>query len=83
MASRSPDLTPSLDRPDVAVPDVGKRVVAPFTGVAFWAAVALPFLHLPLLLATGLSSEPYTNAFLALLAANVLALLVGHSHYRD
>lgn len=83
MSSRSSDLTPTIERPDVALPSVGKRVVAPFTGLAFWAAVALPFLHLPLLFATGLSSEPYTDAFVALLAANVVALLVGHSHYRD
>lgn len=58
-------------------------VVEPITGVAFWAAVALPFLHLPLLLATGLSSSGTATAFVALVALNVLALLVGHSHYRD
>lgn len=83
MSSRSSDLTSSLDTADIAVPDVGRSVVAPITGAAFWAAVALPFLHLPLLLATGLSAEPYTDAFLVLLALNVVALLVGHPHYRD
>ncbi|WP_436927443.1 hypothetical protein [Halosimplex amylolyticum] len=83
MSSRTSDLAPSLERLDVTLPDVGESVVAPITGFAFWAAVALPFLHLPLLLATGLSTEPYTNAFVALLVANVLALLVGHTHYRD
>lgn len=82
MSSRTSDHL-TLERPSVAVPKVGESVVAPITGFAFWAAVILPFLHLPLLLATGLSSEPYTNAFVALLCANVVALLVGHSHYRD
>jgi hypothetical protein len=82
MSSRSSDLASSLD-PAGGLPAVGKSVVAPVTGIAFWAAVALPFPHLPLLLATGLSSEPYTHAFLALLALNVLTLLVGHPHYRD
>jgi len=83
MSIRSSDFTPTLERPDITLPSVGKSIVAPITGIAFWAAIALPFLHLPLLLATGLSSEPYTNAFVALLLANVVALLVGHSHYRE
>jgi len=83
MSNRSPDLPSSLDNADIAVPDVSESVVAPITATAFWAAVALPFLHLPLLLATGLSAEPYTDAFLTLLVLNVVALLVGHPHYRD
>jgi len=83
MSSRSSHLTPSIDTADIAVPDVGQSVVAPITATAFWAAIALPFLHLPLLLATGLSSEPYTGAFVALLALNVVALFVGHPHYSD
>ncbi|MFC7139521.1 hypothetical protein ACFQMA_06675 [Halosimplex aquaticum] len=83
MSSRTSEFAPSLERLDITLPNVGQSVVTPITGVAFWAAVALPFLHLPLLVATGLSSEPYTNAFIALLVANVIALLVGHSHYRD
>lgn len=82
MSSRPIDL-PTLERPNVALPEVSESVVTPVTGVAFWAAVALPFLHLPLLLATGLSAKPYTNAFVVLLCANVVALLVGHTHYRE
>jgi hypothetical protein len=83
MSSRSSDLTSSLDQADAGVSRVGRSIVAPITGAAFWAAIALPFLHLPLLLTTGLSAEPYTDAFVALLALNVVALLVGHPHYRD
>jgi hypothetical protein len=45
----------------------------------FWAAVCLPFLHVPLLL-TGLDSTGDAAAFAALLVANLLALVVGHGH---
>lgn len=54
----------------------------PLTGFAFWAAIALPFLHLPLLV-TGLETSRMTAAFLVLLGLNVVALVVGHSHRRD
>lgn len=54
----------------------------PLTGFAFWAAIALPFLHLPLLV-TGLETTRMTAAFIVLLALNVVALVVGHSHRRD
>lgn len=46
---------------------------------AFWAAVVLPFLHVPLL-ASGLDNAGEWYAFLALLALNVGALYVGHGH---
>ncbi|WP_335343076.1 hypothetical protein [Halomontanus rarus] len=45
----------------------------------FWTAIVLPFLHVPLL-ATGLSGSAETLTFLGLLALNLLALYVGHSH---
>lgn len=54
----------------------------PVAGAAFWAAIALPFLHLPLL-ATGLETTTTTVAFLVLLGLNVLTLLIGHSYHRD
>jgi hypothetical protein len=38
--------------------------------------VVLPFIHLPLL-ATGLDSQSMTVAFLALVALNVVAILLG------
>ncbi|MEF8813785.1 MAG: hypothetical protein V5A55_08205 [Halovenus sp.] len=47
--------------------------------VSFWAAIVTPFLHVPLLL-TGIETPSETAAFLALLALNVVALVVGHSH---
>ena len=55
-----------------------RLVAAPLRFVAFWAAVALPFLYLPLLYG-GLSGEE-TLVFGFLLALNALALVLGHSH---
>ena len=49
--------------------------------VAFWAAVALPFLYVPLLV-TGLGTAPRRIAFAGLLALNVTALIVGHRYKR-
>ena len=60
----------------------GDDVLAPVRVLAFWVAVALPFLYLPLLI-TGLENATMTLAFLALLAANAVTLFVGHPHRRD
>jgi hypothetical protein len=57
-------------------------IVSPLHRLAFWAAITLPFLHLPLLV-TGLDSETKVLAFVALLAGNVVALLVGHPDHVD
>jgi hypothetical protein len=57
-----------------------RLVAAPLRFVGFWAAVALPFLYLPLLL-SGLEGQE-TFVFGLLLAANALALVVGHGHRR-
>ncbi len=54
-------------------------VSRPLRTVGFWAAVSLPFLHVPLLL-TGLDSAADTLAFGVLLLLNLLALLLGHGH---
>ncbi|WP_244605573.1 hypothetical protein [Halorussus marinus] len=56
-------------------------LTTPFEVLGFWAAVALPFLYLPLLL-TGLSTDAELITFLGLLALNVAALLAGHDHKR-
>lgn len=50
-----------------------------FRTVGFWAAVSLPFVHLPLLL-SGLDSTADLVAFTALLLSNLVALFVGHPH---
>jgi len=49
---------------------------------AFWTAVVVPFLHVPLL-ASGLSAPGELRAFAALLALNVAALYVGHPYASD
>lgn len=62
--------------------DVTDTVIRPARILGFWAAVALPFLHIPLLL-MGLETSTDTLAFLGLFALNVVALVVGHPHGDD
>ena len=50
--------------------------------LAFWTAVVLPFLHIPLL-ASGLEASSEWYAFLTLLALNAAALYVGHGYGAD
>ncbi|WP_144904036.1 hypothetical protein [Halobellus captivus] len=66
---------PSAVRPSI------ESLAVPLRFVAFWSAVALPFLYVPLLLGGLDGSEP--TVFLTLFAANVVALLVGHGYQRD
>ncbi|HMB50342.1 hypothetical protein [Natronoarchaeum rubrum] len=54
-------------------------VMTPVRMLGFWTAVALPFLHVPLL-ATGLNGSEETMTFVALLALNLVALYVGYPH---
>lgn len=54
-------------------------VTRPARAVAFWSAIALPFLHLGLLW-DGLATTSETTTFLVLLAANLVALYIGHGH---
>lgn len=58
---------------------ITRSVVKPARILGFWAAVALPFLHIPLLL-SGLETAPETFAFLALFTINVVALVLGHPY---
>jgi hypothetical protein len=55
-------------------------VAAPLRFLAFWVAVALPFLYLPLLVG-GLQGQQAT-VFAGLLSVNVAALVLGHEHGR-
>ncbi|MFC6716090.1 hypothetical protein ACFQGT_17450 [Natrialbaceae archaeon GCM10025810] len=47
--------------------------------LSFWVAVALPFVHVPLL-AQGLGEPGVALPFFALLAINVAALYLGHGY---
>jgi hypothetical protein len=58
-----------------------ETLVAPLRFVAFWAAIALPFLYLPLLVGGLTGGEP--TVFGALLFANVAALVLGHDYHSD
>jgi len=57
-------------------------LTTPVEMLGFWAAIALPFLYMPLLL-TGISSTSELLTFLGLLSFNVAALLAGHSYKRE
>lgn len=57
-------------------------LVGPIRFAGFWAAIALPFLHTPLLVA-GLDSTAKVVAYGSLLALNVLALVVGHGYNQE
>lgn len=58
---------------------IARSVTKPVRFVGFWAAIALPFLQVPLL-AYGLNGPETTLAFVALLALNFVALIVGHGY---
>lgn len=53
----------------------------PLEAVAFWSAVVLPFLYLPLL-AYGLETTGQLATFFGLLIVNVLAFVIGHDYKR-
>ncbi len=64
---------------DESLPEFDESLVSAARGIAFWTAIALPFLYLPLLI-TGLNSGATRIAFVALVTCNAVALLIGHSH---
>lgn len=78
-------MIPSTSTNDRSVVPAGVSVVTylrrPLQAGAFWAAVLLPFLTLGLL-ASGVESTYEQLALVGLLAANVVALLVGHGYRR-
>lgn len=51
----------------------------PLEAVGFWAAVALPFLYVPLIL-TGLGTRSTQLAATLLIGLHAVALVVGHRH---
>lgn len=54
----------------------------PIRFIGFWAAIALPFMYVPLLV-TGLDTPGQFQTFFILLALNLTALLLGHRHRGD
>ncbi|UWG48587.1 putative membrane protein [Halanaeroarchaeum sp. HSR-CO] len=53
-----------------------ETILRPIEAIAFWAAVVMPFVYLPLLL-TGLETSSEQVAVVALVAVHVLSLVVG------
>ncbi len=76
MAPSSPETEPRLPRRLV------RSLRGPVQFLSFWAAITLPFLHVPLLLG-GLDGFGVTLAFLGLLIANLVALYVGHGYNQE
>lgn len=87
MSSPSPlsneSLGPSGPEPDrqheQRARQLARSIKAPAQFLSFWIAIALPFVHLPLL-TQGLGDPEVTLTFTALLAVNVVALYLGHGH---
>lgn len=59
-----------------------RSLAAPVSALAFWSAIALPALYLPLLI-TGLSTVPDLVLFLGLFGLHLVALVGGRSYRRD
>ncbi|MFB6221339.1 MAG: hypothetical protein ABEH90_07850 [Halolamina sp.] len=73
----------ALSRTGRALPSiesVRSFVVAPIRAAAFWTAIALPVVYLPMLVTGAGWEQPLL--LLALLVLNVAAFVVGHDHNR-
>lgn len=57
------------------------RLLRPLEALAFWTAIALPFLYIPLLF-YGLESPAELAAFVGLVGLNVVAFVIGHRYKR-
>ena len=80
-SERARQVREALRSPPAGLSKPVAYLAAPIRFVAFWAAVALPFLYIPLLAGGLQGSEPVALA--TLLIANVAALLVGHGYPTD
>lgn len=58
------------------------RFVRPVEAIAFWTAIVLPFLYVPLLF-YGLETTAELATFFGLLGLNLVAFAVGHRYKRD
>lgn len=61
---------------------VSRRLRRPVEATAFWTAIVLPFVYLPLML-DGFATFADVLLFGGLMVLNVVALLVGHDHNRE
>lgn len=87
MSTNSPSLWPPADASPARIADQLRRGVTTavdhvrplLQATAFWSAVAMPFLYVPLLLG-GLTGSEFST-FLALLFVNAIVLVLGHNHH--
>lgn len=74
--------TDDEDGVDPTLEDVTPTLAKPIRIAGFWGAIVLPILYFPVL-ANGLSTSLEATVFLGLVALNLLALYVGHTHRRS
>jgi hypothetical protein len=67
-----------MNRTLPAIETVRSALVEPVRAAAFWTAITLPLVYVPML-ATGAIGE-HPVALLALIALNAVAFVVGHEH---
>ena len=59
---------------------ISALLLRPIEAMAFWTAIVLPFLYVPLLIA-GIDTFERLVVLLGLIALNVLAFIVGHQYH--
>lgn len=72
---RARNLLPVTERP--ALRDIGRYCLLTLQLLAFWTAVILPAIYLPLLIAAGVTALDPTPA-LALMGLHAVVLILGH-----
>jgi hypothetical protein len=82
MSTMSPSTQVRETLRDSRAAQLTELVRRPVEAMAFWAAIVLPFVYLPLLVG-GFDDTTSLLLFVGLVAANVLALFVGHDHKRE
>jgi hypothetical protein len=81
MSTSESPFTTGLDLDGEAVASALRySVIDPLRALSFWTAVLLPLAYLPLV-TNGLTTGE-TSVLLALVVANVVALVLGHGHAR-
>lgn len=81
MSTMSPSTQVRETLRESRVAKVSSRLRRPVEALAFWTAVVLPFVYLPLML-DGFAATSDVLLFGGLVVLNVVALLVGHDHKR-
>ena len=80
MSNRNPlhDATDDWLRPSITV----ETIATPLSALAFWAAIAIPVMYVPLL-ATGIDGVAELGLFFGLFGLHLLALFAGRSYRRE